>query len=51
MRRAAAVLSSTRNVLAMGAEDGIAEGGCNTGRLEQRQPVGDEAHLREKALW
>ena len=34
------------NVLAMGAEDG-----GEPGRLEQRQPVGGEAHLRVMALW
>ena len=39
------------NVLALGAEEGVAEGGGEPGRLEQRQSVGGEAHLREKALW
>ena len=39
------------NVLAMGAEEGVAEDGGEPGRLEQRQPVGGEAHLRDKAMW
>ena len=39
------------HVLAMGAEEGVAEDGGEPGRLEQRQPVGGEAHLRDKAMW
>jgi len=31
--------------------EGVAEDGGEPGRLEQRQPVGGEAHLRDKAMW
>jgi len=35
----------------MGAEEGVAEDRGEHGRLEQRQPVGGEAHLRDEAIW